>query len=240
MFFLTHARCAMLISGLQKLSLLDYPDGLCCTLFTFGCNFRCPFCHNASLVLPQQPLAIIEPEEVFRFLALRRGRLDAVCLSGGEPLLQPDIEHFIRQVKAMGFAVKLDTNGSLPQRLEALLHAGLLDYVAMDIKAPAQGYAAAIGLENYDAAPVRHSARLLMEGSVPYEFRSTLVQGLHTPADMQAIGAWLQGAPRYYLQMFVPSPTLIRPGLQALPPQEMQACLDVLWPYIPGAALRGA
>lgn len=188
----------MKIYGLLKLTLLDYPQKTACTLFTSGCNFKCPFCHNSSLVLKKaEP---IDDDEIFSFLKKRKGLLDGVCITGGEPLINPDIADFIKKIKALGYMVKLDTNGSFPERLKALIDDGLIDYVAMDIKSSPSGYGKACGIENYDASKVDKSVKLLLSNVIPYEFRTTVVKGIHTEEDFIKIGEWIRGAQQYFLQ----------------------------------------
>ena len=234
----------MLIKGLQKLTLLDFPEKMACTLFTFGCNFRCPFCHNASLVLADRADgAIIEEEDFFKFLRSRRGILEGVCITGGEPTLQPDLPDFIRRIKAMGYAVKLDTNGARPNLLKALAADGLLDYVAMDIKNSLPCYPATVGLQVFDTAPVAESAAFLLEGTVPFEFRTTLVKGLHTTESMEDTGRWLAGDERFFLQTFEDSGDLIvgdpeAGGLSAFDVDETRALLQTLRHYVPNAQIR--
>ena len=227
----------MRIQGLQRLTLLDFPERTACTVFTAGCNFRCPFCHNASLVvdIPKEPE--LSEEEFFSFLGKRKGILDGVCISGGEPLLQPDIENFMRKIKDMGFAIKLDTNGSFPEKLKSLVEKGLVDYVAMDIKNSPEKYPITCGGDHLEA--VKESVALLMNRGVEYEFRTTVVRQLHTPEDMEKIGVWLSGAKRYYIQQFVDSGNLIGEGLSALSPSEMEILRQSALPYIPTTALRG-
>ncbi|MBP5209460.1 MAG: anaerobic ribonucleoside-triphosphate reductase activating protein, partial [Clostridia bacterium] len=192
----------MVIKGLQKLTLLDYPGHMAATVFLGGCQFRCPFCHNASLVLAPDELPDVDEDEFFAFLSKRRGILDGVAVTGGEPLLARDIDRFFERIKDLGFAVKLDTNGALPAALRRVVEAGLVDYVAMDIKNSQQRYAETVGLPKAPLDAIRESAAFLLEGGVPYEFRTTVVRELHTPADMEAIGRWIAGAERYYLQVF--------------------------------------
>jgi pyruvate formate lyase activating enzyme len=227
----------LVIAGLQKLSLLDYPDRLCCTVFTAGCNFRCPFCHNSALI-PFGAAPALSEADFFAFLAERRGRLEAVCLTGGEPLLQPDLPAFIKKLREAGYLVKLDTNGYRPEKLRRILAEGLVDYVAMDVKAAPGGYAAAAGVP-VDVQKIEASAALLKSGAVPYEFRTTAVKGLHTPADFAAIGRWIRGAPRYFIQQFVDSGAVLSDEAAPLDPEEMRACLDAVLPYVPAARLRG-
>ena len=193
----------MHIHGLQKLAMVDYPGKLAATVFTGGCNLRCPFCHNALLVTRLAETPEIPEQEVLDFLASRRGLLDGVVLTGGEPLLQPDAADFLRKVRELGFAVKLDTNGSHPDRLRRLTEAGLLDYVAMDIKNSPERYGETAGRPGLDLAPFRESVSFLLSGAVDYEFRTTVVRELHDGDSFRAIGPWLSGARRYYLQSFV-------------------------------------
>ena len=229
----------MVLHGLQKMTLLDYPGKVACTVFTGGCNFRCPFCHNARLVTDLSESVRIEDKEIFRFLESRRGLLDGVCVTGGEALLLPDIVPFIRRIHNMGFAVKLDTNGSFPARLKELVSAGLVDYVAMDVKNSKEKYAKTVGLEAFDLTPVEASVRYLLEGHVAFEFRTTVLKEFHTPADIEALTAWIEGAPRYYLQNFVDSGGLIGEGLSPLSRAELDALLAAARRRLPAAELRG-
>lgn len=229
----------MIIQGLQKLTLLDYPGKVACTIFTAGCNFRCPFCHNASLVIDTSANETIPEEEIFRFLTKRQGILDGVCISGGEPLIQDGIEEFIRQIKETGYDVKLDTNGSFPDKLIRLVEAGLIDYVAMDIKNSQEHYGRTIGIEDYDIRDVHRSVKYLMSGKVPYEFRTTVVREFHQRSDFASIGRWIRGAREYYLQQFVDSGDLIRPGLHGYNKEIMEQALEVVKKDVESAKLRG-
>ena len=229
----------MNIQGLQKLTLLDYPEKVACTIFTAGCNFRCPFCHNASLVTEIDPLNSIPEKEVFKFLRRRQGILDGVCITGGEPLLQPDIEEFIKKIKELGYVVKLDTNGSNVALLRRLVEQDLIDYVAMDIKNAPNKYGKTIGIEGYHLENILQSVDFLMSGVVPYEFRTTVVRELHKRDDFAAIGRWLKGAERYYLQGFVDSGDLIQPGLRGYTKDIMEQALEIVRKNIPNAKLRG-
>ena len=227
----------MNVQGYQKLTLLDFPGRTACTVFTGGCNLRCPFCHNAGLV--RTPLAGPNlTDEVLVYLQKRRGILDGVCITGGEPLLQPDLVDFLRKVKEMGYAVKLDTNGTLPRRLEAILATKLVDYVAMDIKSSPDGYAAATGTDA-DVSAVTDSLSLLRHSGIPYELRTTAVRGIHTEADFIAIGEWLGEVPAYFIQRFVDSGQLLGEGFDAFSPEEMEHLLTTVRAYIPSAQLRG-
>lgn len=229
----------MLIQGFQKLTLLDYPGKTACTIFTGGCQFRCPFCHNALLVTDIDPSAAIDEEEIIAYLQKRRGLLDGVCITGGEPLLQPDLPAFIAQIKEMGYAVKLDTNGSSPQKLKELVAAGLIDYVAMDVKNCREKYPATIGVPDYDIAPIEDSIAFLLGGGVEYEFRTTVVQEYHTPQDIEAVAAWIQGAPRYYLQNFVDSGHLIGEGLHPVATEIMENMRQTAMKWVPNTQKRG-
>ena len=228
----------MQIIGLQKLTLLDFPGRLACTVFLGGCNLRCPFCHNASLVLPRGDVSGMTADELLAFLQKRRGRLQGVCVTGGEPTLCPDLPDLLRQIHLLGFEAKLDTNGTNPGMLRALLNEGLADYVAMDIKNSPARYAETCGGADV-LTQVKESAALLMEGGVDYEFRTTLAHPLHTPEDMAAIGQWLHGAKRYFLQQFVDSGDLIGTGLTPFTPEEMAAMREAVLPYIEETTLRG-
>lgn len=228
----------MEFGGLQKLTLLDFPGRVACTLFTNGCNLRCPFCHNATLVLRPGTDEISE-EEVFAFLEKRRGTLDGVAVTGGEPLLQPWMPEFLRRVRAMGYAVKLDTNGCFPDRLRGVLEEGLADMVAMDVKNSPERYGITVGRENFDLNPVMASVDLLRNSDVCHEFRTTVVKGLHRPEDLAAIGRWLGPVPRYFLQNFKDSGDLLTQGFEAFSEPELDALLAAVRPYVPAAAIRG-
>ena len=229
----------MNIQGFQKLTLLDYPDHMACTVFTGGCNMRCPFCHNASLVLrPGENPAFFE-EEIYAFLKKRQGVLDGVAITGGEPLLQHGLEEFILRVRELGFAVKLDTNGSYPDRLAALIDKGLLDYIAMDIKNSREKYALTVGVPHFDIAPIEESVALLRSSGVPFEFRTTVVRELHSALDIEDMGVWLAGDHLHYLQGFIDSGDLIKGPLSGYDKNQMQDLVNVLKAYVPKAQLRG-
>ena len=225
------------IHGLQKTTLLDFPGQVACTVFLAGCNLRCPFCHNAPLVCGSAPPQLAQ-EEFFAFLKKRSGILDGVCITGGEPTLRPDLPQFAAGIRELGYKVKLDTNGSNPAMLRRLLEAGLLDYVAMDIKNAPTRYAQTCGgVDVLDA--VKQSAALLMESGIDYEFRTTCVHPLHDAQAMEEIGNWLAGARSYYLQNFVDSGNLVGTGVTGLPPQTMEALRQAVLPYINNTQLRG-
>ena len=229
----------MRIQGLQKLTLLDYPEKVACTVFTAGCNFRCPFCHNASLVvdIPKEPE--ITEEAFFSFLKKRQGVLDGVCVTGGEPLLQPGIEEFIGKIKELGYAVKLDTNGSYPEKLKNLVREKLVDYVAMDIKNSLDAYDVTAGIDHRFLRAIEESVAFLKEGHVPYEFRTTVTKDFHTRENFEKIGQWIQGAEKYFLQSFVDSGDLICPEICGYDAEEMKEFLNIVKTYIPNVRLRG-
>ena len=229
----------MHIHGLQKLAMVDYPGKLAATVFTGGCNLRCPFCHNALLVTRLAETPEIPEQEVLDFLASRRGLLDGVVLTGGEPLLQPDAADFLRKVRELGFAVKLDTNGCHPAALADILDQGLADYVAMDVKNSPRRYGETVGVPDFDLAPVEESVRLLQRSAVDHEFRTTLVRELHSEADLDAIAAWLEGAPKYFLQNFVDSGNLIGQGYHGFSLEELRAFAERMRPHFGAVELRG-
>ena len=229
----------MRICGLQKLAMVDFPGKIAATVFTGGCNLRCPFCHNAPLVNRPEEAEKWEEEEVLAFLAQRRGLLDGMVLSGGEPLLQEGVETFLAKVREMGYAVKLDTNGCYPQLLKRILEAGLGDDVAMDIKNSLAKSPETVGCPGFDTAPVEESVRILMEGKVDYEFRTTAVSPFHTPQDIEEIGRWLSGAPRYFLQTFVDSGNLVGEGCQPFSPEEMRELAQKARPWFKTVEIRG-
>ena len=229
----------MKIYGFQKTTLLDYPGHVAATVFVGGCNFRCPFCHNGLLVLEPETQPVIPEEEVLSYLRKRQGVLEGVCVTGGEPTLQQDLAGFLRRLKELGYLVKLDTNGGRPQALEKLLQEGLLDYVAMDIKASPDNYAVAAGLEKLDFDKIRQSIRLLMESGIPYEFRTTVVKGIHTLEEFEEIGRLLQGCRAYFLQGFRESESMVGQGCQAFSVQEMEKMAERAGRYIDSVQLRG-
>ena len=230
----------MLVSGLQKLTLLDYPGKVACTVFTGGCNFRCPFCHNSALVLPDRLAHDSSAERVLAFLRKRVGVLDGVAVTGGEPLLHPDIADFLKEIKAMGFLVKLDTNGSFPDRLIDIVEAGLADRVAMDIKNAPALYAKTVGLERFDLAGVTKSKDFLLEGRVDYEFRTTVVRGLHTKESLLEAARWIKGAREYYLQQYKDSGAILdADGLGAFDADEMHSLADAVRTVVPAVQVRG-
>ena len=213
----------MKISGLMKLTLLDFPGHVACTVFLAGCNFRCPFCHNGSLVRGGD--LDISREELFSFLKKRQGILDGVCITGGEPLMNPDVGELVRDIKSLGYLVKLDTNGSYPERLAELLKEGNIDYVAMDIKNAHDGYRLACGV-NIDVEKIKKSVETLKASGVDHEFRTTVVKGIHTKDDVAACAEWVGEGEKYFLQNYKESEDIIAPdGLSAFSEEEL---LDML------------
>lgn len=229
----------MKIKGLAKLTLLDFPGKVACTVFTGGCNFKCPFCHNASLAVRPGELPDIHEEEFFSMLSKRKGILDGVCITGGEPLLMPDIADFIERIKEMGYSVKLDTNGSFPEQLAKLIDLKLIDMVAMDIKNSPEKYQATVGLKSFDITPIYDSVKILMNSDIPYEFRTTVVRELHSAKDFESIGRWIEGAKAYFIQSFIDSGDIIKGGLTAHEKSTLEEFLSIMQKYVPNSNLRG-
>ena len=228
----------MNIHGFQKTTLLDYPQKVAATVFTGGCNLRCPFCHNASLVTHVNSEQRISEEEVFSYLSKRRGILDGVCITGGEPLLQPDLELFCQKIHDLGLLVKLDTNGTFPQRLRTLLRGGFVDYVAMDVKNSLPLYGKTCGLE-VATKDIEESIGLLLSSGLPYEFRTTVVRELHTKENLLELAHTIDGAKQYFLQSFTDSGDLIGSELSAYSEEEMRSLLEAVKEVLPCAQLRG-
>ena len=229
-----------IFAGLQKLTLLDYPGKVACTLFTRGCNFRCPFCHNASLVVRADEQPTYTNDEILAFLKKRQGILDGVAITGGEPTLMSGLYDFIVQVKEMEYSVKLDSNGTRPEVLKKLVMNGLVDYVAMDIKNSPEKYAYTCGLpESYDLSKIEESKNFIMEGHVDFEFRTTVAKPFHTEEDFYKIGEWLKGSEKYFLQQFKDSGDIIGQEISSFNESEMEKFLNVLLPFVPNTQLRG-
>lgn len=229
----------MLLLGLQKLTLLDYPGKMACTVFTGGCDFRCPFCHNASLVIGVAKAPKLSEEEFFAFLNKRKGILEGVCISGGEPTLQPDLKDFIKKIRELGFSVKLDTNGNNPKVLKELVGEGLLDYVAMDIKNSLEKYPLTTGVDALSVDSVKESVAFLLSDVVDYEFRTTIVKELHNEADVESIAKLIKGAKRYFLQGFIDSGDLIKSGFSGYDKHSMESLLKLTKQHVKTAELRG-
>ncbi len=229
----------MRILGFTKTTLLDYPGRVASTLFLGGCNFCCPFCHNSSLVTSPKSEPFYEMDDVLRFLEKRQGILDGVCISGGEPTIHLELPSLCRKIKALGYPVKLDTNGTNPGLLQKLAGEHLIDYVAMDIKSSPNRYPALTGVAAPDIDSVRRSVKWLLAGPLPYEFRTTVVQELHTKEDFIEISRWISGAQQYFLQAYRDSPQTIRPGFTACPKSQMEDYLNLVRATVPCARLRG-
>ncbi|MBQ8146499.1 MAG: anaerobic ribonucleoside-triphosphate reductase activating protein [Clostridia bacterium] len=227
----------MLIGGFQKMTMLDYPGKIACTVFTHGCNLRCPFCHNARLVISEASL--IDENEVLSYINRRKGILDGVCISGGEPMLQGDLFSFMERVKETGLLIKLDTNGCFPDKLKEAIDRGLVDYVAMDIKNCREKYSLTAGIDTLDISKIEKSVDILMSGKVDFEFRTTVTKELHTPEDFEKIGIWLKGNEKYYIQSFTDSGELIENSSSPLDIQGLKALKEAVLPYIPNTSLRG-
>lgn len=229
----------MNIKGIQKMTLLDFPGRVACTVFTGGCNFRCPFCHNSDLVISPRLTPTIPDEEVFAFLKKRSGLLDGICISGGEPLLQTDLLDFITKAKELGYLVKLDTNGYMTEKLSELISAGMLDYIAMDIKTAPEHYGKLAGIRDFDVSAILESVELIKNSGIEHEFRTTVVGTLHTAGDLEAIGEWLKGEKHYFLQKFVDSGAIIEGGHSPASDDTMREYLEIVRKSIPAAELRG-
>lgn len=228
----------MKICGLQKTTLLDFPGHVAATVFTGGCNFRCPFCQNAEIITADAESGYTD-QEVLSFLKKRSGILEGICITGGEPTLQADLADFAEKVKSFGLLVKLDTNGYRPDVLKHMVTGGLLDYVAMDIKAGPDHYKIVSGLSHMDLSPIKESMDFLLSGKIPFEFRTTVVKGLHTKTDFEQIGPWIKGCPQYFLQNFKESEYVLQPGFTGFSPSELQEFADVVKPFVGSVSIRG-
>ena len=229
----------MVFHGLVKSTLIDYPDKLACTLFTGGCNFRCPFCQNSSLVLDPASEPVINSEELDLFLKKRKKYLDGVCITGGEPLLQKDIEEYCKYLKDLGYLVKIDTNGSFPQKIESLISKNLVDYIAMDLKSSKEGYSKAVGIDNFDVSVIEESVNILQSCDIDHEFRTTLVKELHSEKEIHGIGKWLNKDQKLYLQHFEDRGSNIVQNLTGFSEKETKAIKDILKTYIAFIGIRG-
>ena len=228
----------MIIHGLQKMTLLDFPGQVACTVFLGGCEFRCPFCHNADLLDMSAP-GIMDDDKLLEFLKKRKGLLDGVAFTGGEPLLRKDLPELLARVRDIGYQIKVDTNGDHPDLLKEIVRAGLAAYIAMDVKNSPARYAETIGWETFDTAPVDESIQFLLSGQVRYEFRTTVVKQFHDEASFEAIAQWIDGADRYELQGFVDRDTVPFAGLEACSREEMEHFADIVRPHVKTVELRG-
>ena len=229
-----------IFAGIQKLTLLDFPGYVACTLFTKGCNMRCPFCHNSLLVTRAQEQKTYKNEEILAFLKKRVGVLDGIAITGGEPTLMPGLREFIIDAQALGYKIKLDTNGTRPDVLKSLVAEGLLDYVAMDIKNCRDKYGATVGFgDDYDISPIQESIDFLMRSEIDFEFRTTVSRTFHSENDIVELARWIAGNEKYFLQQFKDSGDLIGEGIEGYSDGEMRALLDKMRPFVPNAQLRG-
>ncbi len=219
--------------------MVDYDNYISCTVFTGGCNFRCPFCHNGALVVGNLTAQRIEENDVFDYLTKRKGLVDAVCVTGGEPTLQPDLAQFLRKVRAMGYRTKLDTNGLKPNTLKALLDEGLLDYVAMDIKNSKEKYALTVGLKDVDVDKISQSVEILKSSGIEYEFRTTLIDEFHSFEDMQQIADWISGAKRYFIQKYKDNDGCLSHGYNEAPKDIAESYLALFKDKVQTTGLRG-
>ena len=228
------------ICGLQKTTLLDYPGHVAATIFLGGCNIRCLYCHNVDLLNIHSPSRYTR-EEILAFLKKRSGILEGVCITGGEPTLHADaLAEFIQCIRSLDLLVKLDTNGTRPDVIRRLKDDGLINYIAMDIKAGPDNYATACGLSEMNLEPVRDSVAWLTAGALPYEFRTTVVKGLHTAQDFKDIGAFIKGCQNYFLQNFAASGRVLKPdGLGSFSKDELLHFAGLVKPYVTNVALRG-
>ena len=229
----------MQFSGFQKLTLLDYPEKTACTLFTAGCNFRCPFCHNAALVTHIDNSNFFTEEYVLDYLKKRSGILDGVCITGGEPLMHKDLPKFIKKVKNLGYLVKLDTNGSYPEKLQSLIDECLIDYVAMDIKNSQEKYLLTAECSKEDLQNIEKSIEILKGSKIDFEFRTTIVKEYHTIDDVKKIAEWIVGADKYFLQNFIDSGDLIKNNLSAVNRETLDLMRSAARGMIPKVEIRG-
>ena len=228
----------MIIHGLQKMTLVDYPGKVAAILFTGSCNFRCPFCQNASLVLHPDSEPAISDEEVFSYLRKRRGMLGGVVITGGEPTIHPDLLDYIARIKDLGYAVKLDTNGYRPDVLRKAVDGGYADYVAMDVKNSLSRYAETAGVPHLFTSLIEESISFLLEGHVPYEFRTTVVKELHSDECFEEIGKICSGALSYFLQTYSDRGDIINPVFTSTSSEDMERYIKILRKTIENVSLR--
>lgn len=229
----------MKIYGLNKTTLLDYPGKVAATIFLGGCNFRCPFCQNSSLVLNPSAQPEIPVKEVLSFLKKRKGILDGVCITGGEPTLSPDLPELLREIRTLGYPIKLDTNGTHPALLKTLTEQNLIQMTAVDIKACPDNYPALCGLVHPELDAVKETVEFLKNGTLDYEFRTTVIRELHSEKDFIEIGQWLTGAKAYYLQAYRDSEEVLQPGFSSYTRKELEHFREILKRTIPLVELRG-
>ena len=229
----------MTISGMEKLTLLDYPANMACLISTQGCNFRCPFCHNKNLLMDTNGDGIIDENEVLDYLKKRKGLVDGICISGGEPLLQRDIESFIKKIKEIGVKVKLDTNGSNPQKLKKLIDMGLIDYVAMDIKNDFSNYDKTSGVDNINIENIKKSIEIIENSNIEYEFRTTIVKQFHDVGKLEKIIQYIGPNARYYIQNYRDCSNVLQSGLNGFSEKELFDIQNILNMKYPNVTVRG-
>jgi len=225
------------IQGLQKLTLLDFPGHVACTVFLSGCDFRCPFCHNSELIGAAP--AMMDDKELLSFLKKRQGILEGVAFTGGEPTMRRELPQLMRDIRALGYPIKLDTNGNHPEALKAILDEGLAEYVAMDIKNSPEKYAETIGLPKFDVSNIEKSMALLKASGIDYELRTTVVAEYHDDDSFRGIGPWIQGAKKYFLQCFTDRDSVLTQGLHAPSKEDLERWADMVRPYVEQVELRG-
>ena len=229
----------MLILGLQKTTLLDFPGKVASTIFTGGCNFRCPYCHNSELITPPADTLKYSEDEIFEHLISKKRILDGVCITGGEPTLHKDLPEFIKKIKDLGLSVKLDSNGTNPDMLNMLIESKLVDYIAMDIKNSKAKYNEIACVKNFDISPIEESVTLLLQNNIDYEFRTTIIKECHNSKDIEEIGIWLKGAKAYYLQSYKESKQVLNPIFSPHSIDTLKDFVNLLKPYIANTNLRG-
>ena len=229
----------MEIFGLEKLSLVDYDGFVAATVFTARCNFRCGFCHNSALVLDYNNLSKISEEEVLAYLTKRKGILEGLCITGGEPTLNPDLPEFIKKVKDIGYSVKVDTNGTNPEMVKLLVKERLADYFAIDIKNDRASYGEIIELKNFDTKNVEKTVEFLLSGVTKYEFRTTLIAEYHKAENIKLIAEWIKGADKYFLQKFKSGDNCISQGLYPVPEKQAKEFAEIIRPFVKSVNLRG-
>lgn len=229
----------MIVCGFEKFSMVDFDERIACTVFTGGCNFRCPFCHNGALVVGNVKAQEIDIQGVFDYLKKRKGLVDAVCVTGGEPTMHKDLPDFLREVRALGYATKLDTNGTNPQMLDYVIAKGLVDYVAMDIKNSVSKYPQTIGTDGVNIADILKSVEILKTSGIDYEFRTTIIDEFHTADDMREIAEWISGAKRYYMQKYKDNEGCISHGYSEVSRQKADEFVKIFEGKVGSVGLRG-
>lgn len=228
----------MKIAGIQKVTLLDFPGHIACTIFTRACNFRCPFCHNMELVTNVNNSNDIDENEIIEFLKTRVGKLQGVCITGGEPLISDDIIYFMRKIKEIGFKIKIDTNGTFPQRINTALKEKIIDMIAMDIKSSEENYNFVAGA-NVDIEKIKESIKIIKNSDIDYEFRTTCVKGLHEKKDFEGIGKLIEGANKYYLQNFRQVENITPDNLNGFKKEELEIFKSIIEKYVKYVDIRG-